>query len=476
MKNKLLPIVCFVLALIACSKQESGLETGPSPGSGDGITPDLVIVDHRLTPQNIKGYTEIVLNNLGRTTRSGDIGDVRVIRSKDIFTHSANLTKSATSEEQGNDTLMYAVNLSSDNGFVLLSADSRVPVLAIVDKGNFTEIGDNPGFDMFLKMSKPYIDHSIAEYNHVSDSINDKADVHTRIIGGYPNGNDQYIGLYIEDRHLDNRLVSPLLKTEWCQISPFNNLFGTCKEDGGELKTGCVPLALAQLFAYHRYPKVARYQIDSLTNAKMVFNYTEMFYRFTKDSEASRQVANLVKDVAISIGVNYNHDLDGEHSTGADDHRNLRKVLPAYGYIKTGSWGPVLPYALNDYRSGEVKESLDYKRPVYISGNDGETGHAWLLDGYVELYRERKIFEKWFSPIRNTYYYKLISTQTWPVDHYLIHCNWGWYKGDSNGFFNEGIWNSNKPIDPEFPHTVQKSTQKYYYQYDIGIYSHLRPM
>lgn len=46
MKNKLLPIVCFVLALIACSKQESGLETGPSPGSGDGITPDLVIYSH----------------------------------------------------------------------------------------------------------------------------------------------------------------------------------------------------------------------------------------------------------------------------------------------------------------------------------------------------------------------------------------------------------------------------------------------
>lgn len=238
---------------------------------------------------------------------------------------------------------------------------------------------------------------------------------------------------------------------------------------------GCVPVAIAQLLAYHRHPQVARYQIDPRTNAKLVFNYSEMFYKPSVGSEAFLQISNLVKDAAISIGVDYGHNASGGHTTGADSNRNLRTVMQRYGYQKTGSWGPVLPYALNDYRSGEVKQSLDYKRPVYIRGDSGFGGHAWLLDGYMELYRERVVYERWYSQIRNSYYLKHVSTERWPVDHSLVHCNWGW-SGSSNGYFNEGVWNTNKPIDPEFPHNVQKANIEGYFQYDIGIYSHLRPL
>lgn len=66
-------------------------------------------------------------------------------------------------------------------------------------------------------------------------------------------------------------------------------------------------------------------------------------------------------------------------------------------------------------------------KPVYLGARGGGSGHAFVLDGFVERYRE-KVDSTFYTD--GTYH-----VDTWHSSkQYMLHINWGW-GGTHNGYF-----------------------------------------
>ena len=85
------------------------------------------------------------------STRSAGISieNVEVVKVNKAATRSAGI-------ENGMDTLLYAVNFSNNNGYILVGADRRTdPIFGIIDNGSFSDesITTNPNFAFFLDLA-----------------------------------------------------------------------------------------------------------------------------------------------------------------------------------------------------------------------------------------------------------------------------------------------------------------------------------
>ncbi|MFI3279833.1 MAG: Spi family protease inhibitor [Rikenellaceae bacterium] len=93
--------------------------------------------------------------------RSYTVEDVDVVRVTNDVTRSLQ-------DQNGIDTLLYAVNLADNNGYLLVGADRRSdPVFAYIDSGDFSSesVSENPNFEFFLDMTSAKIAEDIANYS-----------------------------------------------------------------------------------------------------------------------------------------------------------------------------------------------------------------------------------------------------------------------------------------------------------------------
>lgn len=77
-------------------------------------------------------------------------------------------------------------------------------------------------------------------------------------------------------------------------------------------------------------------------------------------------------------------------------------------------------------------------------------GHAWLVDGYLNQERTRKVIDRSTNETISS------SKET----RLLVHCNWGW-GGYRDGYFYPGVFNSNNPINLRST-DVEDNTRGYY--------------
>ena len=63
------------------------------------------------------------------------------------------------SSRSGTDTLIYAINFTDNQGYVLVSANKETaPILAVIDKGNYQKDTDeNESYENFLNNAKNYV-------------------------------------------------------------------------------------------------------------------------------------------------------------------------------------------------------------------------------------------------------------------------------------------------------------------------------
>ena len=121
-------------------------------------------------------------------------------------------------------------------------------------------------------------------------------------------------------------------------------------------------------------------------------------------------------------------------------------------------------FAPHEYRTREVELSIDRERPVLMRGASEKYvvpilniplycgGHVWLCDGYLVRYRFLEYYEIETQKI-------IARVQK---SESLLYCNWGWY-GTDNGYFYEGVFNSNSPLDSTIRRpTYQGSTPNFF--------------
>ena len=216
--------------------------------------------------------------------------------------------------------------------------------------------------------------------------------------------------------------VGPLLETEWHQNYPFDNLCPT------GCPAGCVVIAVAQIMAYHELPKNPR------------FNDVPCDWQQMKDSNnlTSREIAIQYASMCKELGSKANCNVDYDPGGSSSNARKAKRTLGNYGFRnlkkRTG---------FNEKNQRRALGMLDAGKPVYLGasgkryaedGSVSNSGHAFVLDGYVKRYYEKT--ESLFYATGDIDVYKSRSKhQT------LVHINWGWgsdaynNKKGRNGYF-----------------------------------------
>ncbi|MFA6726373.1 MAG: C10 family peptidase, partial [Candidatus Cloacimonadaceae bacterium] len=200
-----------------------------------------------------------------------------------------------------------------------------------------------------------------------------------------------------------DRNVWPLLTTTWDQGWPYNSMCPSDTEgSGGHVYAGCVATAMAQVMKKWDYPNTGNgshsyyaegYGTQTANFGATTYNWSNMPNSITT---VNNSIATLLYHCGVAVDMQYSPYGSGAYSEDA------RYAM--VNYFRYNSSAQLL-YA-SDYSSSTwcsmLRGDLDLGRPIYYAGNNGSSGHAFVLDGY-----------------QGTNYF---------------HINWGW-SGSYNGYF-----------------------------------------
>jgi len=285
---------------------------------------------------------------------------------------------------------LHIVNFNEGGYAVVGDSTDAYRVYAMSENGEFTADASDSPTAYFLTLAH--------EYQRVNSlAIGPDPVPFDPIIQDYVivwHGN-HYCRRYTTNKYTEK--VEPLLTTQWHQRSPYNKFCFTT--DGQQAVAGCVPLAMAQIMAYHKKPN---------SYGSHTYHWENINLNWIA-SDPTNTVAYLISDIGQVTGAEYG-------VTGSPVTENR----PIGGFKEFGYTGCVQS-AYNKYIACR---NISEGRPVYMQGVDSNInkGHAWCIDGFNATY----------------YDYKYVTDETGVFcstgmrNDIYIHCNWGW--GFSNGY------------------------------------------
>ena len=281
------------------------------------------------------------------------------------------------------------VNLQP-TGYVIISGDDvAYPVIFYSEKGGWNDSEMPPQMCEMLGFYAEEIRTAIKTRANSSEK--------TKALWEQLSGSVVYRGSREEVRSVD-----PLVTTTWNQGKYYNQ---KCPYDSAgpdnHVYVGCVAVAMAQIMRYNRHPSTGSgshsyYHSDygtlSANFGATSYNWSSMPNKLTSyDSD----VATLLYHVGVSVDMDYSPSGSGAYSSKVDDALKNYFKYPDAVYRSRSS------YSTSDWLS-MLRTNLNQRIPLYYSGNNGTSGHAFVLDGY-----------------EGTDYF---------------HVNWGW-SGSYNGHF-----------------------------------------
>jgi len=324
----------------------------------------MPMMAERVTPETARKVAETFLNNNG--AKSSQLTDL--------------------SKEAGFSNL-YIFN--AEQGFVIIAADDCVkPILGYSLTGRFVVEGIPTNILNWLEGYNEVIQHAMKNdlkattetaqlWKELTESKTDVQDV-------------------VE-------IVPALVKTQWKQDSPYNNLCPGV--------TGCVATAMAQIMKYWGFPEhgigshsyTCNNQNLSADFASTSYDWEHMINSYSGSStDVEKQaVATLMYHCGVSVNMEYAWN---ESSASTFD---VVSALKSYF-----NYSPAMSYEnRSDYNDSDwialLKAELDHGRPIQYRGSRNPNGgHSFICDGY--------------------------NNQD------LFHFNWGW-GGRDDGFFDIDI-------------------------------------
>ena len=326
--------------------------------------------------------------------------------------------------------MLYVVDFEDNAGSAILAADSRIPekVLVVTDKGNIIDsipVYENGMFEStdyfsdFSLYNEDEDDYYIGQVDaQVIEYCIDYADDY---VGG-TNSSSNTITSTVYGSWANNEKIYPKLTTAWHQTSPFNDAIPTSRyffwQSWKRGPAGCVPIAIAQIMAYHEFP-------SNLSCNDYIINWTGIKNICTRSNPNAtgtnydrQAVARLVSNIGAWCSTIYTPDFAFALP------RKARDCMSTFGYSNV-----IRTYGYNE---SKVEDMLRNDNPVFIAAISGLTnGHAWVIDGYLDRSRDIKNYNS--SGV-------LVSSTT--ENQKLMHCNFGW-NGYCNGYYTSGIFNLN---------------------------------
>ena len=300
---------------------------------------------------------------------------------------------------------IYAFNLEG-GGYVIASGDSRaLPVLGYSDSGHIDWENMPASMKWWLKSYDEAIaslgDHQFIDGNPVDGRAATRAETMTAI--------------------------APLLATHWDQGAPYwdqcpvyDGAYAPYKDQ--TCLTGCVATAMAQVMAYHQWPRDACKEIPALDYEyafegksepchldalpPVTFSWDQMLNNYTRANPGSAEqraaVAELMRYCGQSVIMKYS-----PVSSGAEPVSVVMALRKYFGYDQGVRNLYRVFYSIAEWEDLVYKE-LAAGRPVQYGGHSDDGGHSFVCDGYD--------------------------------GDGLFHINWGW-SGDDDGYFSLSVLN-----------------------------------
>lgn len=267
---------------------------------------------------------------------------------------------------------IYVYNVG-DHGFVMVSGNTVLPpVLGYSKNENFPDLSDAPEhYVAWIEHYGEMIDYAIAEGLTPEPSVMEQWDE------------------ALEGRFAarGTTTVNPLVTTHWNQDCYYNEYCpatsggwwggGPC----GHVYAGCVACAMAQVMKYWNHPQVgfgshsyvhSTYGEQSANFAATTYQWDDMPEQIYSHNDA---VATLMYHCGVSVDMNYSASGSGAQS------KDVETALRSYFGYCGAKYREKSKYE-NDVWISMLKSELDLSHPVYYSGSNGDSGHAFVCDGY----------------------------------------------------------------------------------------------
>ena len=267
----------------------------------------------------------------------------------------------------------YIYNIG-DHGFVIIAGNTVLPpVLAWSDQGAFPDMEEAPdNFASWIAHYSEMIDFAVA------NGIQPEAKVQRQ-------WEEASQGIFVT-RNVTT--VDPLVSTRWNQDCYYNEY---CPATGGwwwggpcgHCYAGCVATAMAQVMKYWDYPETgfgahsyvhSEYGEQSANFGATTYHWEQMPVEIYSHNDA---VATLLYHCGVSVNMNYSGSGSGAQSQ--DVETAMRSYFGYCGakYRQKSGYQEEAWIAM-------LKAELDLSHPIYYSGANGDSGHAFVCDGYDE--------------------------------------------------------------------------------------------
>ena len=277
--------------------------------------------------------------------------------------------------------LYYILSLGNNEGFVILSASEYVP--PIVGFSLNSEFEWQPAIQFYLDS---YATHILQEENSKKSQ-----DENIKKLWNY------YLQENFSPKVEIVNQVSELITSHWNQNQFYNTYCPWTPNSyngyDNRVPNGCVALATAQLMNYYRHPETGRngvsykpgnYPLQTVYFSQHQYHWDAMCDRATN---YTNEIAKLAYHLGVAVKMQYSPSGSGAYTEDA-----AIAMRDNFYYTNYEVWAG---------EAYKLKEQLDLLQPVLMSGNDGNSGHAFLVDGYIET---------------------IIAD----VPTTLFHFNWGW--------------------------------------------------
>lgn len=313
-------------------------------------------------------------------------------------------------DNQINDTLMYVINFSMNNGYALIT--DSLDVLAISDTGNITlnDFTTQPILEQYLSATPKWTIINLVNTKMLSK------DEQIQACGELQHAYNVLDVDSIRIAYTPNEHVSPLVQMHLGQNSPYN--LCCFQEDGAQAVAGCVPIALVTWLAVMEAPDtLASNREFSWEEIKNDWStYHELPYYTAFNIRSLGALADIIATVGQIIGVDYGTD----QTTYSGAY--LGETVAYYFYPNT----ELVP--INSIT--DMLGFLSDNGPLVALGqnpDDYSKGHAWVFDGF-------DLSDKKLISYRHGHIYNIDYSYM-----KLIHCDFGW-DGEGNGYFDYDLF------------------------------------
>lgn len=334
--------------------------------------------------------------------------------------------------------MFYIMDLGNKEGFVIVSASQYVS--PIIGYSFDSEFQWQPAIQFYLD--------SFTKTILLEENSKNEPDTHI----------SKQWNRYLQEHFATNVVVlnevPPLITSRWNQDKFYNTYCPWDKNAGANydhrVPNGCVALAAAQIMNYYRHPetgqkgvsyKPGNYPPQTVSFAQHTYHWDAMC---DKATNYTNEIAKLAYHVGVSCNMGY-----GPGGSGAYTINVAKAMEENFYYTPAYNW--------HAYDEKRLQREIDLLQPILMSGNDGNSGHAFVVDGYIETYDEgEKVIKFHFNwgwggyadayfTLRNHYfcYNAEVFLELTPAHNYPVQCQQNKRQTAFEGYITNG--STNKP-------------------------------